>query len=328
MHGRLTIKLLYLFGFVSHLAGAGEMANKRECHSDGIFFLANYRTELKKDSSGMTPSRHSINDARRNNSSPPQNSLNSPPISLTLQTNTLRLPPTRGIWLHAGFEWRRNWQAPITRAVGDLYRYGTLRLDFGLAENVSIQIRGAIKQSLKSNSQTVARDAGDFSIATIARILPEKTHRPAFGFRVETKLPNTNQNRGIGNNTTDVTMSVLATKQIRALLIFSDLGLVIISAPRQINDQNDALVYGLGMVWRLNKKLQLAGEINGFTSPRNQIPPGTEDRSAARMGLLYKLPKLSFEVLAGKGLASREGDWGVTAGLSAQLRVGGERQKK
>jgi len=114
-------------------------------------------------------------------------------------------------------------------------------------------------------------------------------------------------------------MSVLATKQISTFLVFSDLGLVIMSAPRQINDQNDALVYGLGVLWNLNKRLQLAGEINGFTSPRNQIPLGTEDRSAARLGLSYKLPKLSFEILASKGLAQREGDWGAMAGLSAQL---------
>jgi len=320
MRGRSKIKLLGLFLFISRLAGAGEMTNKRECHSGRVLFPATYCIELKKDSSGMTSHLHSINDARRNDSALPENLLNSPPISRALQTNSLRLPPTRGMWLHAGFEWRQNWQAPITRAVGDLYRYGTLRFDFGLAENVSIQIRGAIKQVLKSNSKTIARDAGDFSVATIARVLPEKPHCPAFGFRVETKLPNTNQDRGIGNNTTDVTMSILATKQFGCALVFSDLGLVIMSAPRQINDQNDALVYGLGVSWRLNKKLQLAGEINGFTSPRNQIPLGTEDRSAARGGFTWKFSKLALEILAAKGLLKREGDWGITAGLTSQLR--------
>jgi len=258
----------------------------------------------------------SIANDRLNNSSPKQRLLNSPSSPLALQTNMLRLPPKGGMWLHAGFEWRQNWQAPITRAVGDLYRYGTLRLDFGLAENVSLQIRGAIKQVLKSNSKIVARDAGDFSIATIARVLPEKPHRPALGFRVETKLPNTNQDRGIGNNTTDITMSVLATKELGSALIFSDLGLVIMSAPRQINDQNDALVYGLGVAWSLNKKLQLAGEINGFTSPRNQIPLGTEDRSAARLGFVWKFSKFAVEILAVKGLVHREGNFGVMAGLS------------
>jgi len=321
---RSKLILLCLFLFISRSLGADEMTNQRERHSERILFLAKYNIELKKISSAMTSCRHSINDARRNNSSLPKNLLNSPPNPLALQANTLRLPPKGGLWLHAGFEWRQNWQAPITRAVGDLYRYGTLRSDFGLAENVSIQIRGAIKQILKSNSKTIARDAGDFSITTIARILAEKPHRPALGFRVETKLPNTNQDRGIGNNTTDITMSILATKQFGSALIFSDLGIVIMSAPRQINDQNDALVYGLGVMWRLNQKLQLAGEINGFTSPRHQIPLGTEDRSAARVGFARKCSKFAVEILAMKGLLKREGNWGITAGLSSQLRGRGD----
>lgn len=235
---------------------------------------------------------------------------------LSLQTLTLNLTPRGHARLYAGFELRPHWQAPITRVQGTLYRYGTLRLDFGLADNVAFHIRGAIRQILKSHSQTVARDAGDFSLATIARVLAEKPRRPALGFRIETKLPNTNQDRGIGNNTTDVTMSILAAKNFGAVFIFSDLGLVIISAPKQLNEQNDALVYGLGAAWKLNKQFQLAGEINGFTSPRDQIPLGTEDRSAARGGAAWNFSKLSLEILAVKGLNQREGDWGFITGFS------------
>ncbi|MDZ7362450.1 MAG: hypothetical protein ONB46_17260 [candidate division KSB1 bacterium] len=239
-----------------------------------------------------------------------------PPLSL--YTNSLQLLPKGKIRLHAGFELRPNWQAPITRARGDLYRFGTLRCDFGVAENVAIQIRGAVKQVLKSGDKTIARDAGDFSMATIARVLSEKSKRPALGFRIETKLPNTNQDRGIGVNTTDVTMSILATKIFRSVTVFSDLGLVILTAPRQINDQNDALVYGVGVLWNVNKKFQLAGEINGFTSPRDQIPLGTEDRSAARAGAIWKLSRIACETLVLYGLTKREGQLGIIVGLSWQ----------
>jgi hypothetical protein len=237
-----------------------------------------------------------------------------PPLSL--YTNSLQLPTKGKIRFHIGFELRPNWQAPITRATGDLYRFGTLRCDFGVAENVAIQIRGAAKQILKSGAKTIARDAGDFSIATMARVLSEKSKRPAFGFRVETKLPNTNQNRGIGANTTDITLSILATKNFRSFTVFSDIGLVILTAPRQINDQNDALVYGLGLSWDLNKKIQLAGEINGFTSPRHQIPLGTEDRSAARLEFSWRFSKFALEITAVQGLNQREGDLGAMAGIS------------
>jgi hypothetical protein len=245
----------------------------------------------------------------------------SPPIALALQTNSLRLAPKGKIWLHTGFEARSNWQAPITRARGNLYRYGTLRFDFGLASNVALQIRGAVRQVLRSQAKTIARDAGDFSLATLARLVSEGPHCPALGFRIETKLPNTNQERGIGNNTADIAMTVAARKRFGATAIFSEIGLAILTAPRQNNDQNDALVYGLGLMWDLSKKIQLAGEINGFTSPRDQIPLGTEDRSAARLGLAWKWPKFSGEILAVKGLITREGNWGFVVGLSSQLSL-------
>jgi len=299
--GRRADNRVCLILFVCHWAVAGEIIdndkNKEKSHSGRILLQAGTMLSMEKDSSGMT----------------------STAASLALQTNHLHLVPKGRAWFHTGLELRTNWQAPITQARGDLYRYGTLRLDFGIAENVSIQIRGAIKQILRTNSQIIAKDAGDFSIATIARILTEGPNRPALGFRIETKLPNTNQDRGIGNNTTDITLAILATKQFGPALVFSDLGLAILSAPRQINDQNDALVYGLGALWNVNKKIQLAGEINGFTSPRNQIPLGTEDRSAARLGFVWKFQKLAVEILAVKGLVQREGDWGVAAGLSAQI---------
>ncbi len=242
-------------------------------------------------------------------------------VALGLQTNNLQLVPKGAARVHTAFEFRPDWQAPITRARGDLYRLGVLRFDFGIAQNVSIQIRGALRQVLRFDHGANATDVGDFSVATIARIVPAGKHRPALGFRIETKLPNTNQDRGIGTNTTDVTMAVLATKQYGRALFFADLGLAILTAPRQLNDQNDVMVYGLGLLWNLSKHFQLAGEINGFVSPRDQIPLGTEDRSATRLGVSWKLSKFALEILAVNGLIQREGSLGVMAGMSWQINL-------
>ena len=345
--GYWKIKFICLFLCLENLAVAGETKNREKCHSGridmpngsthrdenvvlppcGVLELVQNQRPTRgrdysifRDSSGMTS--YPLDppaDTKFDHPSHRKNLSDFPPLSL--YTNSLQLPTKGNIRLYTGFELRPNWQAPITRATGDLYRFGTLRCDFGLAENVMIQIRGAVKQVLKSNGKTIASDAGDFSIATIARLLSEKSNRPALGFRLETKLPNTNQDRGIGANTTDITMAILATKNFRSFTAFSDIGLVILTAPRQINDQNDALVYGLGLMWNLNKKIQFAGEINGFTSPRDQIPLGTEDRSAARLGLTWRLPKLALEIVAINGLTEREGNWGVIAGASWQLNL-------
>ncbi len=256
-----------------------------------------------------------------NDSSRTKNLFASPAAVLALQTNNLQLVPKGALRMHTAFEFRPDWQAPITRACGDLYRVGVLRFDLGIAQNVSLQIRGALRQVLRFDHGANANDVGDFSVATIARIVAAGKHRPALGFRIETKLPNTNQDRGLGTNTTDVTMSVLATKQYGRALIFVDLGLAILTAPRQLNDQNDVMVYGLGSLYNLSRHFQLAGEINGFASPRDQIPLGTEDRSAMRLGFSWKLSKFALEVLAVNGLTEREGAWGIIIGIVSQLNL-------
>jgi hypothetical protein len=258
--------------------------------------------------------------AGESDSSRTRNFFNSSPVALGLQTNTLVLVPKGAAQIHTAFEFRPDWQAPITHAHGDFYRFGMLRFDFGIAPNVNIQVRGALRQVLRFDHGANANDVGDFSVATIARIVAAGKHRPALGFRIETKLPNTNQDRGLGTNTTDVAMSVLATKQYGRALVFADLGLAILTAPRQLNDQNDVMVYGLGLLWNLSRHFQLAGEINGFVSPRDQIPLGTEDRSAARLGGSWKLSRFALEILAVKGLTKREGNFGLMVGLSWQVK--------
>lgn len=266
---------------------------------------------------------HSAN-AGGNDSSRTKNLFNSFPVALALQTNNLQLVPKGALRVYTAFELRPDWQAPITQARGDLYRFGVLRFDLGIAQNVTIQIRGALRQVLRFAGGTNANDVGDFSVATIARIVPAAKHRPAFGFRIETKLPNTNQDRGIGTNTTDVAMAVLATKQYGRALVFADVGLAILTAPRQLNDQNDVMVYGLGLLWNLSRRFQLAGEINGFVSPRDQIPLGTEDRSALRFGLNWKFHHFALGISAVNGLVQREGDLGVIMDLSWQVNLLGK----
>jgi hypothetical protein len=148
-------------------------------------------------------------------------------------------------------------------------------------------------------------------------VLPENRLRPALGLRIETKLPNTNQDRGIGTNTTDITMSALATKQYGRALVFADVGIGILTASRQLNDQNDVLVYGLGFMWKINQRFQHA-EKSTASSSRQQIPLGTEDRSAARLGAVWTLSRLAFEALAVHGITEREGDFGLIVGISWQ----------
>jgi len=75
--------------------------------------------------------------------------------------------------------------------------------------------------------------------------MPERRRKPAVGLRIEAKLPNTNQKRGIGTNTTGVLLSVTFQKAPGRLLVITDLGLGTLIEPTDEQTQNDVLLCGL-----------------------------------------------------------------------------------
>ncbi len=231
----------------------------------------------------------------------------------------------------ASFETRAHWHAPLSGLTGTLQRWSYLRFDFGVAHNVTLQVRGAVQQQLRiaaAASSPLAdfpaagttRDAGDFSVATIIRLVSDKQNRTALGFRAETKLPNTTQSKGIGPNTTDIYLAVLASHRTHTLLLFGDIGIGILSAPRELDVQNDVLSYGLGMSIQAGRKTNLAFELNGYFNTRNIIPLGTEARGTARAGFSHALGVFKLEAAIAHGLTQNEGDWGVSVGIAKAFR--------
>lgn len=228
------------------------------------------------------------------------------------------------------FETRSHWQAPLSGLEGALRRYAFLRFDFGVAKNVTLQIRGALQQQLTIDaarshpkegypSSGTTRDAGDFTVATMMRLYSDKAQKTALGFHIETKLPNTTQSKGIGPNTTDIHLSVLASRRFGDCLLFGDLGIGILTAPRALDEQNDVLRYGLGASMRLTRAAQLAAEINGYLNTRNLIPLGTETRGLARAGAAFSFGKFAWEAALLHGLTKNEGDWGGSMGVARRF---------
>lgn len=255
--------------------------------------------------------------------------LTAPPSPLLIQTNSLPLMSRGTVFFHAGYEFKKNWEAPVSQFRGNLHRFGVLRFDFYLSERVSLQVRGVVNQyldawrpnqsRLPNVSFNAANDVGDFSITTLAYLIPDGFYHPAFGLRVEAKLPNTNQNNGLGTNTTDIKLSVLTSKRLGSFNLYSDMGVGILSAPRQLNEQNDVLLYGFGGSVKVGRNMLLAGELNGFLSTRQNVPLGTEDRGQARLGMVWRFSQLAVEIFPQYGLTHRDGSLGIAAGLSWQL---------
>jgi len=217
---------------------------------------------------------------------------------LKIQTNYLQTLPSGTFLFYVGYEFQQNWVAPIYQYTGNLHRIGVLRLAYYLAKTVRLQLSGGIHQVLDyektpdnselSDNSHCAADVGDFSIATIAQLVSGTKYWPALGLRIDTKLPNTNQSKGIGTNTTDITITLLSTYRYGTWSIFSDIGVGILSAPLKVNLQNDVLVYGAGFFWQLK----------------------------IRLGVVWKFPMFAVEVYPSYGLTRYEGNWGISAGIS------------
>ena len=163
-------------------------------------------------------------------------------------------------------------------------------------------------------------DTGDFSFITLAQVMPERGLRPAVGLRVEAKLPNSNERRGIGTNTTDVLLSVPIQKQLGRLFVVSDLGLGILTVPTDAQAQDDVLLYCLAAAWKASPRWMLSGELVGRWAPAGGHP-GTGDRSSLRAGIAWMSGPNAVGLALSRGLVADEEDLGVMLAVSHGFRV-------
>jgi hypothetical protein len=202
------------------------------------------------------------------------------------------------IRIESGFEFLQNQTFPLSGLRGDLTKLADTRLSFGLASNVEFQIewtfqnllsitgRGPSAIPLKLGvNESDTNDVGDIKLWMKIKLRNESRVAPAVGFRFGVELPNSDQSRGIGPNTTNFYGMITAGKRFGDKLnVFGNLGVGILTAPLQATSQNDVLLYGLAGIYSATDRVNIVGEVNGFHSTRKSAPLGTEDFSEARLG--------------------------------------------
>src|SRR5947209_1454068 len=257
-----------------------------------------------------------------------------------LLTEDVDIIPTGSLRIQVGVDFMQNAKFPVSGLTGDLTRVGVVGINVGLAPNVELQIDGVLQNFLSINSVTVpppiqlgfaptntisTNDVGDFTLATKIKVRNETKRGPSLGIRFGVQLPNSNQARGIGLNTTNAFGSILFGKKFGRdgrVNTFGNLGLAILTAPTNLFTQNDMLTYGFASIVRLNNHINFAGEINGRanTRPRNG-PLGTESQSEARIGMQVKASGLRFDFAGIAGLTNFSPRSGVTFGVTYDTPV-------
>lgn len=232
--------------------------------------------------------------------------------------------------LEGGVEYARDAVYPVSGFRGNLWRLPLVGISVGVSSIAEIQIDQASFSHLDITSRrpgpltglvtatgSSTTDTDDLLIGAKIRIAPEGTRRPAFGFRFATKLPNANNESGLGLDTTDFFASVLAGKTTESVRIVGNVGFGILGDPTNGNRQNDVLTYGLSFARAITNAAEVVGEVNGRANTRSAGPlPGTESRSIIRMGLRYTTGGWRGDAAVLIGATRNDPDIGFAAGVT------------
>jgi hypothetical protein len=236
--------------------------------------------------------------------------------------------------IQVGIDFMQDAKFPVSGLSGDLTRVGVVGVNIGLSPNVEFQIRGVAQNFLSINRRSAnpaipleldlaansTNDTGDFSLATKIKLRNETRRGPSLGFRFGVELPNSNEARGIGLNQTNAFGAILVGKKFGRdgrLNTFGNLGIGIQTAPTQLFTQNDVLLYGLAGIYRVNRDVNVAAEVNGRANLRSgDAPLGTESVSEFRLGIQVRAAGLRFDAAGIKGLTEFSPRSGVTFGVT------------
>ena len=234
------------------------------------------------------------------------------------------------ILLEGGIDYGRDIFYPASGLTGNLLRAPLIGLSFGLSSIAELQIDGGLYNSLSITDRVDAplsgmldvpgnttHDFEDIVVATKIRVLSEGETQPALGVRFATKLPNASNENGLGLDTTDFYISGLVAKTVQSIRVVGNMGLGILGDPTRGDAQNDVLAYGVSFARALTNATEVVGEVNGHAHVRGgTAPPGTESRSALRVGGRYTHGMMRVDAGIIVGLTTRDPGFGVMAGAT------------
>jgi hypothetical protein len=235
--------------------------------------------------------------------------------------------------IQAGIDFIQDAKFPASGLTGELTRVGVIGFHVGLSPNVEFSIEGVAQNFLSINTRRAGafpleiapganstNDTGDFRLSTKIKLRNETQRGPSLGFKFGVELPNSNEARGIGLNQTNAFGMILVGKKFgrdARVNMFGNLGLGIYTAPTQLFTQNDMLLYGLAGIFRVNKSVNIATEINGRANTRGGTAPlGTESLSEFRLGVQVKAAGLRFDAAGIRGLTDFSPRTGITFGVT------------
>src|SRR5215470_3282675 len=253
-----------------------------------------------------------------------------------LRTTDAETVPAGTLRTELGFDFLQDVGFPLSGLRGDETSVGVVDLRMGVGKIVEVEVQGAIQNFLDVKSQGTSfvpdlsltgvnstHDTGDFTLATKVRLLKNEGKRPGLAFKFGFIMPNSDQARGIGTNTTNVFAMIALQEQIQKLSVFGNLGLEILQAPNALFSQNDVLIYGGAFKYPILKRVTVVGEVNGLYSARsiNDALIGTQSTGQARFGVQIMAGGFTWDLAGVRGLNKYDPRSGLTFGISKDFRL-------
>jgi len=234
------------------------------------------------------------------------------------------------VLLETGIDYAADQRYPVSGLEGNLWRVPTIGISVGISSIAEFQIDGGPFNHLGIRHRNPAplshlltvtgnstSDVEDIVIGTKIRLLAEAPKHPSFAFRFATKLPNAENEKGLGLDTTDFYASLLAAKTVQSIRVVGNFGLGILADPTVGDRQNDVVTYGLSFARALTNRSEVVGELNGRISTRKGAAlPGTETRGLLNLGGRYTRASVRLDAGLFFGLTSFDPTMGFTTGLT------------
>ncbi len=252
------------------------------------------------------------------------------------KTTDVQTVPAGDVRAEVGFDFLQDVGFPVSGLRGDETSIGVLNVRMGISKIAEVEVEGAIQNFLDVKSQGASfvpnlkltgvnstHDTGDFALSTKIRFRQPSGKKPGFAFRFGFIMPNSNQARGIGTNTTNVFALVALEEQLQKLKLMGDLGLEILQAPNALFTQNDVLMYGAGFSYSIHKRVNVVGEVNGLYSDRtiNNALIGTQSTGQARFGLQINAGGFTWDVAGVRGINKYDPRSGFVFGVTRDFHL-------
>src|SRR5262249_1490149 len=215
------------------------------------------------------------------------------------KTTDVQTVPAGDVRTEIGFDFLQDVGFPLSGLRGDETSVGALNVRMGISKIAEMEVEGAIQNFLDVKSQGASfvpnlqltgihstHDTGDFALSTKIRFRQPSGKKPGFAFRFGFIMPNSNQARGIGTNTTNVFALLALEEQIQKLKLMGDFGVEILQAPNALFTQNDVLMYGAGFSYPVHRRVKIVGGGNGVFLDRgiNKALIGRQSTRQGRVG--------------------------------------------